>query len=297
MPARIHEVEPCEHGVLFRSEGLYARAGEPCPLETQRRRGSRTFRLREGETAVFVLRQAPDGPTWPAVPPRRKPRAVRTDRAVLAEMDFTVPVFRPLARHRAAAALTLKLLTFEPTGAIVAAPTCSLPELIGGPRTGTIGTPGSVTRPSRSMACCDSASRPKPPISWAGSTPAIGKPSTGAHTAGALPHRRRARHPETTLDHLDGYKGSRPVRIGNKAHRQLQLDIYGELLDSVYLFNKYGSPISYEGGRTCGPARWLCDNWQTPGRRHLGGPGREARICLFQAHVLGRHRSRPAAGR
>ncbi len=45
---------------------------------------------------------------------------------------------------------------------------------------------------------------------------------------------------------MEGYRGSSPVRIGNAAYRQLQLDIYGELMDSVYLFNKYGSPISYE---------------------------------------------------
>ncbi|GAA3028626.1 hypothetical protein GCM10020000_01420 [Streptomyces olivoverticillatus] len=51
---------------------------------------------------------------------------------------------------------------------------------------------------------------------------------------------------ETVLDHLAGYCGSRPVRIGNAAGQQLQLDIHGELMDSVYLFNKYGEPISYE---------------------------------------------------
>src|SRR5260370_29682814 len=52
---------------------------------------------------------------------------------------------------------------------------------------------------------------------------------------------------ELTLDHLSGYENSRPVRIGNAAYRQLQLDIYGEMMDSIYLANKYGDPISHAG--------------------------------------------------
>src|SRR5260370_38125128 len=52
---------------------------------------------------------------------------------------------------------------------------------------------------------------------------------------------------ELALDHLSGYENSRPVRIGNAAHQQLQLDIYCEMMDSVYLANKYGHPISHAG--------------------------------------------------
>lgn len=52
--------------------------------------------------------------------------------------------------------------------------------------------------------------------------------------------------PEVELDHLDGYKGSRPVRIGNGAAFHKQFDIYGELMDAIYLYNKYGKPISWD---------------------------------------------------
>jgi GH15 family glucan-1,4-alpha-glucosidase len=69
---------------------------------------------------------------------------------------------------------------------------------------------------------------------------------------------------EETLDHLEGYRGSGPVRIGNGAYRQLQLDIYGELMDSVYLYNKYGSPISYDLWiHLRSLINWLVDNWRT----------------------------------
>ena len=68
---------------------------------------------------------------------------------------------------------------------------------------------------------------------------------------------------EQTLDHLEGYRGSSPVRIGNGAHRQLQLDIYGELMDAVYLHNKYVEPIGYDSWRRLRRlVDWLCDNWQ-----------------------------------
>jgi len=67
---------------------------------------------------------------------------------------------------------------------------------------------------------------------------------------------------EEVLSHLDGYRGSRPVRIGNGAEEQFQLDIYGELMDSVYLFNKYGEPVSYDIWLSLRRlVDWVCDNW------------------------------------
>jgi pentatricopeptide repeat protein len=69
---------------------------------------------------------------------------------------------------------------------------------------------------------------------------------------------------EETLDHLEGYRGSSPVRIGNAAHDQVQLDIYGELIDSLYLYNKYGEPIGYDDWKSLvAVIEWLIDNWDT----------------------------------
>lgn len=70
---------------------------------------------------------------------------------------------------------------------------------------------------------------------------------------------------EQVLEHMEGYKCSYPVRIGNDAHGQLQLDIYGELLDAVYLFNKYGEPISYNFWKNISEQiDWVSQNWDQP---------------------------------
>lgn len=68
---------------------------------------------------------------------------------------------------------------------------------------------------------------------------------------------------ETELHHLEGYKQSKPVRIGNGAHDQIQLDIYGELLDAIYLYDKHAEPISYELWLNISrQVNWVCDHWK-----------------------------------
>jgi GH15 family glucan-1,4-alpha-glucosidase len=67
---------------------------------------------------------------------------------------------------------------------------------------------------------------------------------------------------EELLEHWEGYRGSGPVRVGNSAAIQLQLDIYGELVDSIYLYNKYGSPISHHAWEDLSAiVDWVCEHW------------------------------------
>src|SRR5205807_5961049 len=70
---------------------------------------------------------------------------------------------------------------------------------------------------------------------------------------------------EEQLDHFEGWRGSRPVRIGNGAASQLQLDIYGEAMDSVYLADAHGVQAGHQGWTELAAIMdWLCDNWDQP---------------------------------
>lgn len=165
--------------------------------------------------------------------------------------------------HRSA--LLLKLLISREHGSLIAAPTFSLPEKIGGVRNwdyrytwlrdGTF-TLYALIR----LGFVDEA---EAFIDWL-----KGRLSDDAER-GPLQVMYgtdgRQKLDEINLDNLSGYENSSPVRIGNAAYKQLQLDIYGEMMDSIYLANKYGDPISYAGWQNVQRMlEWLGRNWQRP---------------------------------
>jgi len=263
-----HQVLLVPNGVFFKSSGLSLALSSAVPLR-QGEQGSvsNEFLLEEGRSETFLLRGHLGDEILPCPPIQEEAEQLFQETVKFWQKWLSACTYHGRWREQVQrSALALKLLTFEPTGAIVAAPTASLPEVIGGTRNwdyrytwlrdaaftiyGFLRI-GFREEAAGFMSWIEShASKhidPKQPI----------PPLFTIQGDSELP--------ELTLDHWEGYRRSQPVRIGNAAVSQLQLDLYGELMDSFYLYNKYVSPISYDMWvKLRGRLDWICEQWQKP---------------------------------
>src|SRR5215831_4735758 len=223
--------------------------------------------LEEGKSQVFILGGLDAGDRVEAPPSEEHAEQLFQGTVKYWQRGLAACTYQGRWREQVErSALALKLLTFEPTGAIVAAPTASLPEVIGGVRNwdyrytwlrdAAFTIYGFLRIGFRNEAAGF--------INWI-ENHASKHFDSDAPLPPLFTIQGDSKIPEETLNHWEGYRQSAPVRIGNLAVEQFQADVYGELMDSLYLYNKYVSPISYD--MWVGIRRrldWICENWRRP---------------------------------
>ncbi len=253
-------LRPVDRGVMFETATMRLRLTASAKLDIAEGAAVASVELEAGETLDLVLDAAEALPLAAS--------------EVTEAFEHTIGFWRAWSRKSSyrgrwrevvgRSALLLKLLTARDHGSIVAAPTFGLPEEIGGSRNWDY----------RAVWVRDASFTVYAFLR-------LGYAEEAAHFMGWMSERASASEDgririmyaldgsdeasEVELEHLAGYADSKPVLIGNEAFGQVQLDIYGELLDSIYLSNKYGNAISHDGW--CNVRRIIehvCERWQVP---------------------------------
>ena len=262
-----HRTEVGEKGAVFRDGQEGSMALGLCsdiPLQSIGKGVEAEFTLSEGENLIFVLNLGLNGNDPLAGDfdgDKALDEVIHYWQSWLGQCTYQGRWREMVYRS----ALTLKLLTFAPTGAMVAAPTTSLPEEIGGERnwdyryTWIRDASFSLYALLR-IGFTHEAGRF---MDWLIARTTEKNPDGSLQIMYGIDGRHELQ--ESVLDHFEGYQGSSPVRVGNGAANQLQLDIYGELMDAIYLYNKYGTPVSYGLWNSLGPLLdFVCENWDKP---------------------------------
>ncbi len=260
-----HKANMQNNSILFESEGedkTVLRLKSTVELKIKNGDGFAEFTLSPGESADFILELVKEG----------KPFDFNLSGLVTNKLYETMNYWKSWtdASHYKGrwretvnrSALVLKLLTSYNHGSIIASPTFGLPEHIGGSRNWDyrytwIRDASFTIYAFLNLGYTREAEQF---MKW------VEKKCEDIGDAGnlGLMYTIGGKNvpDETVLSNLEGYKKSSPVRIGNNANNQLQLDIYGELMDSVYLYNKYGNRISHDFWIDISKqVNWIADNW------------------------------------
>ena len=301
---RRHTISLGKTGAVFACAGTRLGLATRVPLrEGPYRNALAQFALEEGEDAAFVLQQLKEG---------EGPEEVLSNAPFQDRLQGTLDYWRrwiSRSTYRGRwremvnrSALALKLMVYDPTGALVAAPTMGLPETIGGERNWdyryTWLRDAAFTLYSLIRVGFNEEAH-----NFMGWLLDVCRNSDGKLQPLYGIDGRTEVH-EEELPHLSGYRNSRPVRLGNGAYNQLQLDLYGAVLDAAYLHNKHAAPLDYDVWNNLRPTLdWLSENWRQPdegiwevrgGRRPFVSSKVLSWVALDRAVRMARQRGLPA---
>lgn len=300
-----HKVELTDDGILFISDDdVVLRLRTQRSVKIENGAAHVNFRLGVGETAAFILEYVDPDKESQAGKPHFVPSAFK-DTVNFWHSWISQSKYDGLWREEVnRSALTLKLLTSRDYGSIVAAPTFGLPETIGGERNWdyryTWIRDASFTL--YSLIRLGYTSETAAFMKWIEDRCSDLQAGESLQVMYGIDGHADLK--EEVLEHLSGYRDSQPVRIGNDAANQLQLDIYGELMDSVYLFNKYGEPISHDLWNRLVPlVNYISEAWNQPdegiwevrgGRQHFLFSRLMSWVAIDRGLRLAQNRSFPA---
>ena len=301
-----HKTHVSDAGVVFDGGSLGLSLSGSWPAEKDGDDARARFTVRAGERGAFVLESGKS-------PRPVKISASRLDRWYTETTEFwrnwlARGSYRGRWREAVErSAITLKLMQYAPTGGMVAAPTAGLPEQVGGERNWDYRYTW-IRDASFSVFALLGLGFTDEAAGLAAWIRQRAEERTGGNGAAPLAIMYRVDGSsdldEFTLDHFEGYKGSSPVRIGNGAASQLQLDIYGEAINSIYRFDQI-TPVVAERGWNDLVAilDWLCEHWDQPdagiwetrgGSRPFMYSRLQSWVAFDRAIKMATERSRPA---